>query len=502
MDKRNSVIAKIDDYYCLADKILNGRNNQHQVITSTIGFSMHPTILPDDKIVIDESQIKDLCPGDIITFVQNSLFVCHRIIEVITRDNQKFFITKGDSAKMPDEKEISIRQIAGKVVSVIRKNKYIDIYSYKPSFLSKVLFEIKKNLLFSLSTFKRKLGQILIYVQLNPLYKITLGKFIFWIIKNKNEYYFSLPRKKESFIAYRYIDIPLEDILNKDENFLKPLDNIGGFKITANLKGNKIAIAEIIKVINKDEGRSFWTITEFNIRFLYRGTGIEEQILRLCYSMLNLIKVNELYFLTAEKENILPVYLKKWNARFITRYKNSELYLLSKKEATFPMHENLFSSLLKVIKWLAARLLFLLQGRAIFRKILKRFFHPVIKYSFEEKKKLDKAKESNQLHELYVFIAKHNGKKIGSVWLVKRIKNLHPEWWIHSLEVKTLFRGLGIGIRLINYLIDFAKEKGMERLYLTVDPKKKPAIKCYKKLDFLEKGTDLSEKLILMERVL
>lgn len=83
--------------------------------------SMAPSINSGDVIIVKSLDEKEeLQVGDVITFVQGSKVVTHRITN-IEESGEKVYTTKGDNNNLEDNKKVEYDQIEGKVVVTIPK---------------------------------------------------------------------------------------------------------------------------------------------------------------------------------------------------------------------------------------------------------------------------------------------------------------------------------------------------------------------------------------------
>lgn len=85
-----------------------------------------------------------------------------------------------------------------------------------------------------------------------------------------------------------------------------------------------------------------------------------------------------------------------------------------------------------------------------------------------------------------VFVAKRGRMIVGSVNLYHHQPDDAPflGYWVNSLYVSPLYRGLGIGEKLMMELLRKAKEKGAEEVFLFVNANNQPAIALHQKLGF------------------
>ncbi len=82
----------------------------------------------------------------------------------------------------------------------------------------------------------------------------------------------------------------------------------------------------------------------------------------------------------------------------------------------------------------------------------------------------------------YIFFVLVDEEIAGTVALIKREETFE----LSKMGVKPKFQGLGLGLKLMEKCIDFAKEKGWERIFLDSNRKLEPAICLYHKMGFKE----------------
>lgn len=101
------------------------------------------------------------------------------------------------------------------------------------------------------------------------------------------------------------------------------------------------------------------------------------------------------------------------------------------------------------------------------------------------------------------FVAKNRGKTVGFVQLVRHPENDHPfsGYWLFSLVVRTLYRGMGIGEMLSRAVIEKATEEGADELFLLLRQDNHRAIKLYHKLGFEMKVIPVLEEQLEKERL-
>lgn len=85
--------------------------------------------------------------------------------------------------------------------------------------------------------------------------------------------------------------------------------------------------------------------------------------------------------------------------------------------------------------------------------------------------------------EGFIFFAKYDYQIVGTVALIKRDNAVFE---LSKMAVTPKYKGLKIGLQLMNYCIAFAKKNQFERLFLDSSRKLTPAINLYKKVGFVE----------------
>jgi ribosomal protein S18 acetylase RimI-like enzyme len=137
-----------------------------------------------------------------------------------------------------------------------------------------------------------------------------------------------------------------------------------------------------------------------------------------------------------------------------------------------------------------------IQGFKAYRVIVKKIFNDQVVVRCAEQK------DQEQLRDLYLMAGKDIREglartKARGFWLVaerrQRIaggltvtrSDLDPLiWLIFGLEVKPIFRGLGIGSKIVKEAILKAGKSGARRIELCVNKKAYPAVSLYRKLGF------------------
>lgn len=83
--------------------------------------SMEPLIYPGDVVLVNKAEVEKLKVGDIIQYQHESIFIFHRIIEVVSDKEEVKYRTKGDNNSAVDKDLVKISDVRGKVVYTIPK---------------------------------------------------------------------------------------------------------------------------------------------------------------------------------------------------------------------------------------------------------------------------------------------------------------------------------------------------------------------------------------------
>ena len=78
--------------------------------------SMEPNIKAGDAIIVKKGKEENLKVNDVITFQKGANRITHRITEIIDKEGQKIYITKGDSNKIEDTEGVTYDKVLGKKI--------------------------------------------------------------------------------------------------------------------------------------------------------------------------------------------------------------------------------------------------------------------------------------------------------------------------------------------------------------------------------------------------
>jgi signal peptidase I len=93
------------------------------------GLSMNPTIKEGETIIIQPAAPSSVRKGDIILYSFERGFIAHRVVRILRKKGDTpSFIMRGDASDSSDC-PVSAPQVLGKVISVRREGRIIDLCS-------------------------------------------------------------------------------------------------------------------------------------------------------------------------------------------------------------------------------------------------------------------------------------------------------------------------------------------------------------------------------------
>ena len=120
--------------------MLQAKKNPNQIPSvfgyspmSVLSGSMSPMLEPGDMIIIKKPPIEEIEIGEVITYrVGADTFVTHRVVDIITTDNQIKFQTQGDANNTIDQTLIEPENMVGSFVLRIPNGGYIASFIRSP----------------------------------------------------------------------------------------------------------------------------------------------------------------------------------------------------------------------------------------------------------------------------------------------------------------------------------------------------------------------------------
>lgn len=115
------MVALVVPFVVFAVPQVVGAEHSYVVLSS----SMSPTYEAGDGVIVNEVPPEEVSEGDVITFEQPSGMevqaqggtdlVTHRVVEVVRKDGDLYFRTKGDANEEPDKQLVPAENVVGTV---------------------------------------------------------------------------------------------------------------------------------------------------------------------------------------------------------------------------------------------------------------------------------------------------------------------------------------------------------------------------------------------------
>lgn len=100
---------------------------------SVLSGSMRPMLEPGDMIITKKPTIENIQIGDVITYrVGQGTLVTHRVVDIITENNEVKFWTQGDANNTIDTELIIAEDIVGTYLFRIPKGGYVTNFTRTP----------------------------------------------------------------------------------------------------------------------------------------------------------------------------------------------------------------------------------------------------------------------------------------------------------------------------------------------------------------------------------
>lgn len=94
--------------------------------------------------------------------------------------------------------------------------------------------------------------------------------------------------------------------------------------------------------------------------------------------------------------------------------------------------------------------------------------------------------DSDNYEGNHLIIAKVNGEICASGFIFLKISPLDDKkrWYVSSLRVRKIYKGLGIGYGMMKYIEELALSRGIYNLFLSVSERNRVAVSLYEKLNY------------------
>jgi hypothetical protein len=197
----------------------------------------------------------------------------HRVIDKGRQGDLDYIVTRPDTANKGDDGAIFGQDIAGVVVAIERKGRLLRPERIRGSFLGKIQGGYFKALMKLKTLFIENLTYPIALIQSCSVYK-HVARLFFSKIEKSPDFFISVPLNTKT-------DCLLERMLSCEEliELGKDKDALLKWKIALNIRHKFVASLSFMR---RSEGHHFpgWWITGVKIAGFYRGTALEERLLR------------------------------------------------------------------------------------------------------------------------------------------------------------------------------------------------------------------------------
>jgi signal peptidase I len=102
-----------------------------EVRLRVFGTSMVPSILPGDLVSIHRASLNDISPGEVVLYLREGRLFVHRVVDrkvapTAGNPEESCLITRGDRLRH-DDPPISSTELLGRVVSIERDNRKVEL---------------------------------------------------------------------------------------------------------------------------------------------------------------------------------------------------------------------------------------------------------------------------------------------------------------------------------------------------------------------------------------
>jgi signal peptidase I len=84
--------------------------------------SMRPTVEPDDMVALGPVDASVVAVGDVVSYRlpdQADVVVLHRVVEVVERGSDRFFVMKGDANSVVDARPVADDYLTGRLIGAV-----------------------------------------------------------------------------------------------------------------------------------------------------------------------------------------------------------------------------------------------------------------------------------------------------------------------------------------------------------------------------------------------
>ena len=257
------VIASLDIGRVLADR--DGVTFRSQ------GTCMYPTIRPGDALRIQSRSAVDVLVGDIVVCRKVNHLFSHRVIDLGFAEGRAYVVTRPDGARDGRDTPTFDEGLLGVVVAIERKGKPVPLVLRSYPWPMPAFFALPLALVKTGPAARLWWGDMLASLQANGLYR-RVARACLSLANPRVSYNVRLPMPALGDAAYRKMSLESFDV--KRDWRGRPVER-WTLSLHVNNARQPAAWARFTRGTAED-----WRLDELFVRSRYRGTGLEEALLR------------------------------------------------------------------------------------------------------------------------------------------------------------------------------------------------------------------------------
>jgi GNAT superfamily N-acetyltransferase len=274
--KRSLVIASLDIGRVLADR--DGVTFRSQ------GTCMYPTIRPGDVLRIQSRVVADVLVGDIVVCRRINHLFSHRVIDSGFADGRAYVVTRPDGVRDSSDPPTFDEGLLGVVVAIERKGKRVPLLPPSYSWPVRAFFALRLALVKSRPVALLWWTDLLASLQATGLYR-RMAKACLALASPRISYTVRLPMPALGEAVYRKMSLESFDVRRDWRG--RPVE-CWTLSLHLNNACQPAAWARFTRGTAED-----WRVDELFVRSRYRGTGLEEVLLRQAGTILRCASFSE-----------------------------------------------------------------------------------------------------------------------------------------------------------------------------------------------------------------
>lgn len=260
------------------------------------GYSMYPTIKPNDRLFISPAVVDDVNPGEIIAFFKQGEMIAHRVISKAVDPQQGVFLRAlGDNNTYPDLIDITDENLIGVVTKAKRGRRFFYPQKKQLSKQAKFINTWAVNLsLFWSRWVMAKINRVTArIIQFKPLRGVK------WLLSERHfPVTISLQLMHQNSTRWLINNIQPAALIAEKQDF----DSYKSVQISFSKQKLTAAFFTLVFLNKDDTQRETWLSHVF-INRRYWGTRLEQAMMARVDALLRLMDIKEVYVPSSSQVN-------------------------------------------------------------------------------------------------------------------------------------------------------------------------------------------------------